>query len=256
MKTILEINNKKFNKKLKGYDVVEVNKFKDEVCTFVSSMKKETDRLKDELVSKEQELIQTKTDMEELKKKAENIELAIQKQDDITKELEQEKNSMFRRLEKHLTQIEILKRENSQLEAIKEKFTNEIKDLTFEKDKYLELSNSLKADLEKSRHEYNESLIKLEELTKQEDSIKEVLFIAKKTSDEIIRNAHLEAATIVEEAKHHEIEISNRLKAIESIISKTKKDFLDIVNYHSTAFENEIRKIEASMEEFKGYFNK
>lgn len=94
-------------------------------------------------------------------------------------------------------------------------------------------------------------LEEINECKKREDSIKEVMFLAKKTSDEIINNAHKKASDILENAQKQEREILNKLIAIENRIPTLKKDFLDILNSHSKALESEIGRIEQAITGFK-----
>ncbi len=249
MLTVQDIKKRKFSKKLRGYDVEEVNKFVEDILVFITYLKKELNKNETKISLKENELKKSEESITELTNKAYEIENAINKQDEVNTSLNEEKSIMFKKLEKYSTQMEILKRENSDLEAVNKRLEDELKTLNEESNSLKESIKNLQVDVEEYSLENKEYEQKIKVCIEREDSIKEVMFLAKKTGDEIIEKAEIEAKNIVINAEAHEALLLKKIKTLENIVMNMKKDFSEIVNYHATVFESEISKIKSVTDE-------
>ena len=152
-------------------------------------------------------------------------------------------------IEDMLIFITSLKKELDKNEAKINLKENELKTLNEENNSLKESIKNLEINMEKYSSENKEYEQKIKVYIEREDSIKEVMFLAKKTGDEIIEKAETEAKDIVINAEAHEALLLKKIKTLENIIMNMKKDFSEIVNYHATVFENEINKIKSVTDE-------
>lgn len=186
MLTTQDIKQKQFSKKLRGYESKDVDKFKNDVLSYVTFLRKELNKAKEEASNKEVELMKAKKSIKELMTKAQEIESTISQLDKTNSNLKEENRELLKEINKY---------------------------------------------------------------REREDSIKEIMFLAKKTADEIIMKAKIEGKNIVKNTEEQQKILQNKIKTLENRIMKLRKDFSEIVNYHATSFENEINKIEPAMDD-------
>lgn len=243
MLTVQDIKKRQFSKKLRGYNSDEVDKFKDDILNFIASLKRELGKSHEDVSIKEDELKKSEVSIKELMEKAQEIESAIGQQDEVNEILKEENSNMFKKFEKCVTHLEISKRENSSLETANIGLRENLEAQNKENTQQKETISSLEIQVKKYCSENREYLEAIDEYKEREDSIKEVMLLAKKAADEIINKAEIEGKNIVINAEEQVDLLLKEIKILENRIMKMKRDFSEVVNYHADAFENEINKL-------------
>jgi len=207
MLSIENIRSKKFRKKFLGYSIKEVDKFTKDVSSLLFTQERDLKNTYKNLEKKTSELEDAKRSIHELIEKAQRIEEAIKDQDDVNRNLKEEKQSLFSRLEKSLTQMKILKSEKEEIESsidlLKEdvaKLENEILKLKNEKEQAEMIASQLKDE----RSQMNEVI---------ESSIEPLKKDVAKLENEILKlknekeQAEMMASKLRDEKKHMQEEI-------------------------------------------------